>query len=134
MSEQDEMTSEAYPNDPRLRIRKLNRVITGWQRHIDRMAKILRCFGTDKDVEEAALKLKAEVRRLTEQNRLLVEAIDEMPRQVPTNWLDSLLSGPEATVSKASDCREIEALLRGIQDRLRSKAQAALAAIEGGEK
>lgn len=43
---------------------------------------------------------------------------------VPTNWCDSLLTGPRAALAKERagkwDCRDIEALLRGIQDRLRA--------------
>jgi len=44
--------------------------------------------------------------------------IDECAKAVPTTWLDSLLSGP----NKVGDlpARETEALLRGIQDRIRA--------------
>lgn len=44
--------------------------------------------------------------------------IDECAKCVPTSWLDSLLSGPK----KVGDlpARETEALLRGIQDRIRA--------------
>lgn len=44
--------------------------------------------------------------------------IDECARCVPTNWLDSLLSGP--TAIKGLPARETEALLRGVQDRIRA--------------
>jgi hypothetical protein len=54
------------------------------------------------------------------------EALEKLPEVVPTTWLDPLLSGPDAVVGKNTDCRVIEALLRGVQDRLRLKAQAAL--------
>lgn len=44
---------------------------------------------------------------------------------VPTNWLDPLLTGPDAALPKERagkwGCRDIEALLRGIQDRIRAK-------------
>lgn len=47
---------------------------------------------------------------------------------VPTNWCDPLLTGPDAALSKGKagkwDCRDIEALLRGIQDRIRSRENA----------
>ena len=39
---------------------------------------------------------------------------------VPTNWLDSLLTGPEGIGQPPYDCRHIEKLLRGVQDRLRA--------------
>ena len=44
-------------------------------------------------------------------------AIEECAKCVPTSWLDPMLSGPE----KVGDmlARETEALLRGIQDRIR---------------
>lgn len=37
---------------------------------------------------------------------------------VPTNWCDPLLSGEQAN-KVPLDCRGVEALLRGIQDRIR---------------
>lgn len=45
--------------------------------------------------------------------------IDECANCVPTNWLDSLLTGPNKVIDK-SPPREIEALLRGVQDRIRA--------------
>lgn len=44
--------------------------------------------------------------------------IDECASKIPTTWLDPLLSGP----NKVGDMpgRETEALLRGIQDRIRA--------------
>lgn len=41
---------------------------------------------------------------------------------VPTNWLDCLLSGPDAVLPKLGERithQHIEALLRGVQDRIR---------------
>lgn len=53
---------------------------------------------------------------------------------VPTNWCDPLLTGPQAALHPNRvgkwDCRDIEALLRGIQDRIR----AAEHSTSGGEK
>lgn len=43
--------------------------------------------------------------------------IDECAKCVPTNWCDPLLTGPNVGDLPA---RETEALLRGIQDRIRS--------------
>lgn len=45
--------------------------------------------------------------------------IDECARCVPTNWLDSLLTGDKRVIVN-SPCREVEALLRGVQDRIRA--------------
>jgi hypothetical protein len=43
---------------------------------------------------------------------------------VPTSWLDSLLTGPNAALPEVRvgkwNCRDIEALLRGVQDRIRA--------------
>jgi hypothetical protein len=44
------------------------------------------------------------------------EIIDECARCVPTNWCDSLLTGPSKVGNLPG--RETEALLRGIQDRI----------------
>lgn len=52
------------------------------------------------------------------------EAFEAAADCVPTNWLDPLLTGPEAAFRRKDgkfDCREIEALLRGIQDRIRAR-------------
>lgn len=43
--------------------------------------------------------------------------IDECAKAVPTNWVDPLLTGPKA-VKIPSDCRDVEYLLRSIQDRI----------------
>jgi hypothetical protein len=53
-------------------------------------------------------------------------ALEDLPKQIPKSWLDPLLSGPDKVSLENSDCREIEALLRGIQDRLRKFASEAL--------
>lgn len=39
---------------------------------------------------------------------------------VPTNWTDSLLTGPDGIGQPPYDCRDIEKLLRGVQDRIRA--------------
>lgn len=39
---------------------------------------------------------------------------------VPTNWCDSLLTGPKGIGQPPWDCRDIEKLLRGVQDRIRA--------------
>jgi hypothetical protein len=56
------------------RRRELSGRITDWQHHIDRVAKILGCFGTDEDVE-AAVKKQAEL--IAE----LKEALDGMKQR-----------------------------------------------------
>jgi hypothetical protein len=38
---------------------------------------------------------------------------------IPTNWIDPLLSGPDGIGQPPYDCRDIEKLLRGVQDRVR---------------
>lgn len=50
-----------------------------------------------------------------------VRAVEDAAKCVPTNWVDHLLTGPEANM-KNCDCREIERLLRGVQDRIRAIA------------
>ena len=49
--------------------------------------------------------------------------VEECAKQVPTNWLDDLLTGPRAAIKRGTDCRQIEALLRGVQDRIRALAE-----------
>ena len=39
---------------------------------------------------------------------------------IPTNWIDPLLTGPEAVIGKPPyGCPEIEALLTGVSNRMR---------------
>lgn len=78
----------------------------------------------------AALNERAELLAEVERLKAMVR---ELPEAIPTTWLDSLLTGPDAVVDgkrEGFDCREIEALLRGIQDRLRARSKAALDEIE----
>ena len=51
------------------------------------------------------------------------QAVERCANEVPTNWLDPLLTGPKAVI-KGLDNRQIEALLRGIQDRIRALPRA----------
>jgi len=51
----------------------------------------------------------------------VIEGLRLAEKCVPTNWLDPLLTGPDAVLKKGHDNREIEALLRGVQDRVRAE-------------
>lgn len=42
---------------------------------------------------------------------------------VPTNWCDSLLTGPDGIGTGPYNPRHIEQLLRGVQDRIRAAEQ-----------
>lgn len=42
---------------------------------------------------------------------------------VPTNWCDSLLTGDKGIGQPPYDCRHIEKLLRGVQDRIRAEEE-----------
>jgi len=44
---------------------------------------------------------------------------------VPTNWTDPLLTGPNGIGQPPYDCRQIEKLLRGVQDRIREAEEKA---------
>lgn len=48
----------------------------------------------------------------------IAEERERCAKLVPTNWCDPLLTGPKAT-KLPLDARGVEALLRGIQDRIR---------------
>ena len=50
---------------------------------------------------------------------------------VPTNWCDPLLTGPDSIGKPPYNCRTIEKLLRGIQDRLREAEATRPAPTEG---
>lgn len=82
---------------------------------------------TDITIAEKMKVLQKETARLR-------KALEHLPNEVPTNWCDSLLTGPDAVMKGEYDCRDIEALLRGIQDRQRVKAQAALDAPDEGKE
>lgn len=47
--------------------------------------------------------------------------VERLKSCVPTNWISSMLSGPDAALPGTGPwgCREIEALLRAIQDKMR---------------
>lgn len=46
---------------------------------------------------------------------------DESAKAIPTNWLDSLLSGDEAVVGKPPwNCPELESLLSAVRERIRA--------------
>ena len=79
---------------------------------------------------EAELKWLMETADLREQLRVAKEALRELPNLVPTNWCDPLLTGPDAVFTDEPSCRDIEALLRGIQDRQRE----ALARLDASQK
>ena len=53
----------------------------------------------------------------SEQRR--VEDIRKCHDEIPTNWCDPLLTGPDAVI-KESPCPEIEKLLKGVQARIRA--------------
>jgi hypothetical protein len=46
-------------------------------------------------------------------------AIRAAAKAVPTNWLDSLLTGKDGIGQPPYDARDIEQLLRGVQDAIR---------------
>lgn len=54
--------------------------------------------------------------------RLLGETdgISRADKCVPTNWCDPLLTGKDSIGQPPYDCRHIEKLLRGVQDRIRA--------------
>lgn len=62
-------------------------------------------------------KAAAEIERLRE---AVVGERERCAKRVPTNWLDSLLTGPRKVGELPFGAREIEALLRGVQDRIRA--------------
>jgi hypothetical protein len=63
-----------------------------------------------------AVPKKRVFRRLPRHDRTAI--IEECAKCVPTNWCDALLTGPGA--GPFADGRKVEALLRGVQDRIRA--------------
>ena len=76
-----------------------------------------------KMVEVDHEKLAALLRSLA-QGDVRNAVIEECAKQVPTTWLDPLLTGKTAVLPATGDWngRHMEALLRGIQDRIRALA------------
>lgn len=74
---------------------------------------------------EASAKLAAAKSSLSE---AVKAAYEDAAKQVPTNWLDPLLTGDGVKRTPLGE-REIEALLRGIQDRIRASAIRSRAAV-----
>jgi hypothetical protein len=88
---------------------------------------------TDASVARGFQQLRAEAAEAAllserEQVKELRRGLDEAAKAVPTNWLDPLLIGPDAVLPKdgAYNARHIEALLRGVQDRIRALKDKAL--------
>ena len=50
-------------------------------------------------------------------------SIELAAKAVPMNWLDPLLTGPDAVGRVPYDCGAVEALLRGVRDRIRALAE-----------
>ncbi len=71
-----------------------------------------------------------DVREYIEQIERRRDALLNLPNLVPTNWCDPLLTGPDSICGPPYDCRAIEKLLRGIQDRLRAAIADVEAALE----
>lgn len=69
-------------------------------------------------IEAALLYQQSEINRLRE---VVEKEREECAMAVPTNWCDPLLTGPHASKLPLS-CQSVEALLRGIRDRIRSRA------------
>lgn len=69
----------------------------------------LTCPDDAKDVIEGVAALLKQARR---------EVWEAAIAAIPTNWLDSLLSGPDAVVHKPVNCPQIEAVLNGVKARL----------------
>ena len=68
---------------------------------------------------------------------LVEKLIQDAAACVPTNWCDSLLTGPEGIGLPPYDCPKIERLLRGVQERIKAlstRAAAEAAAKEGATK
>lgn len=107
-----------------------------WSDDTDEYTKLLivgniRGFAFRKTTPETPIngfinKLAQRFAELTAREARLTEALEQVLREVPTNWCDPLLTGKSAVVA-TSDHREIEALLRGIQDRQRGFVEKALA-------
>jgi hypothetical protein len=81
---------------------------------------------------------KSEAALLSERELVkeLRRALDEAAKAVPTNWLDPLLIGPDAVLPKdgAYNPRHIEALLRGVRDRICALALARSSSTSGTAK
>jgi len=76
--------------------------------------------------------LERKIAELERRLAVAVEALSDMPNQVPTTWLDPLLTGPDRVVNGDSASRDTEALLRAVKARIRDKSDEALAQIRGG--
>lgn len=77
--------------------------------------------------EDRAEMADARVAELMARVERLEQALREIPNAIPTNWLDSLLSGPDAVVRGLRyDSRDIELLLNALRERIVSIARAAL--------
>jgi hypothetical protein len=49
-----------------------------------------------------------------------LDGISAAEKCVPTNWCDDILTGKDGIGKPPYDCRHIEKLLRGVQDKIRA--------------
>lgn len=68
---------------------------------------------------------KAQLLELVASQQHRIEQLQQVPELVPTNWVDGLLTGPNAVwpATGTPTNRHVEALLRGIQDRQRERVR-----------
>lgn len=91
-----------------------------------------------KSKRPSKLKLGANERaKARSQQRVVRERIvRECAEQVPTTWLDNLLTGPNAVLKGNGgtwDCPEIEAVCKGIKARILALSNAAMSDCAGGK-
>lgn len=67
---------------------------------------------------EAADRIESDA-RLIERGQKAIATIEQIKEQIPTNWLDSLLTGKEAVIGQPPyNCTDIERLLLAIKKRM----------------
>ena len=82
--------------------RRLEREVAYWKQEFYRVEKMV----------------LAEQDRVEELERQLAAAYTRCADQVPSTWIDPLLSGPDAVILGGSDGKEIEALLSAVRKRI----------------
>jgi hypothetical protein len=108
----------------RLRARHLSLLARGQKRSRTAVAMIERQIGGNMndpftDTRDPLVKTMARSAMQASVEKAVAAERERCAKLVPTNWCDPLLTGPDAPKTPL-DCRGVEQLLRGIQDRIRA--------------
>ena len=89
---------------------------------------------TDMSAEDRANGLLDQVGLQAKEITRLSNGLASIHNEIPTNWLDSLLTGPDKVDLSRCDNRQVEELLRRLKKRVRLEAEKWLTGDHRGQE